>query len=693
MIARANDTASRLRRRFLSLFVRTLFVHTILILVGSSFLLTAGAYSQNDSRYTDTGYRWPLDEKVFTSTFAEYRPSRFHAGLDFSTGGVTGRPCYAIADGYIKRLKVNFTGYGKVLYLQLADGTLVVYAHLDRFTPEVEAYVREQQKAAGTYEIERYLGPETFSFKQGDVVAYAGDTGAGPAHLHFEMRRGMAVAFDPVLAGFVTDDTTPPSIKQVVLTPLDGASEVNGDLWPVLQNVINNQVDTLSFHGRAGVSVYAVDYQTGFRYRLGMRRIELYVDGELRHVTTPDSFAYGINRHARMDFDFAMERRGEKRLRRLYHLEPNRLPFYDLSLPGGVLNSDELGAGYHSLEIRATDMSGNRTSFQWAVYALPAALLPSPSGNGPPPNMPYRLSDRNLTLDVEIVNEVARVELNGAPHEADAALLSIEPFEMSFHMQPQGDGRFLGRASLPSDGVEDIVFKVGLFNRDSLLAATSNAYRFAATTPARSLRFFSPDSMLEVHIESGDLWFNLASTLAILPPEDSTITPVYRLRPGDHPFGGAYDLVFHADRIGWDRHALVLFREERGDGRWRSLGTLRENGRRELRARALSFEDFAVGRDVEPPTIERVSPRNGIILTNPQPELAARIGDDLAGVDIAKCSLKINGEETIWVYDPDRRKIFYTPWEPLAPGKYTWTVVVEDGVGNKSVETRSFTVQ
>ncbi len=681
--------AARNGGRLLSRLVEGRVVLSVML----SLLAVAGFALGQNGKMTDTGYRWPVDEKVFTSTFAEYRPSRFHAGLDFSTGGVTGRPCYAIADGHISRIKVNFSGYGRVIYLQLKDGNIVVYAHLDRFTDEVEAYIRKEQRRSGGYEIERFLGPDTFPFKQGDIVAYTGDTGAGPAHLHFEMRKGMITAFDPVLAGFVVPDDTPPSIKQVVLAPLDGASEVQGDLFPVLQNVVNGKVDTLSFQGRAGVSVYAVDYQTGYRYRLGLRRLELYVDGVLRHATTLDSFPYGINRHARMEFDFEMERRGEKRLRRMYHLPPNRLPFYDDSLPGGVLDSDELGAGPHTLEIRATDMCGNRSSFTWTVYALPGATLPPLSGNGPPPLMPNRLSDRNMTLKVDVVKDVARVEVSGAPAGGDAALLCIEPFDLSFHLQPKGNGRFLGRAALPKNAVEDIVFKVGIFAHDSLIAATSQACLLATKDANTSLKFFSPDSLLEVYIEGGDTWFDLASILTILPPEDSTITPVYRLRPGDHPFANSFDLVFHSDQMGWDQQALILFREDGGNGRWHSLGRICENDGHELLARALSFEDFAVGRDTTAPSIDNVSPRNGIILTNRQPMLQARINDDLAGVDINHSSLKINGEEVIWVYDPDKRKIYYEPWEPLTPGDYTWTVVVEDGVGNKSIETRRFTVQ
>ena len=44
-------------------------------------------------------YLWPLDAPpALTSTYAEYRFGRFHAGLDVKTWGKEGYPCVAVAD-------------------------------------------------------------------------------------------------------------------------------------------------------------------------------------------------------------------------------------------------------------------------------------------------------------------------------------------------------------------------------------------------------------------------------------------------------------------------------------------------------------------------------------------------------------------------------------------------------------------
>ena len=65
----------------------------------------------------------PLDFRLLLSgTFGELRGNHFHAGIDFKTKGVEGQNIYAIADGYVSRIKVSSYGYGKALYINHPDG-------------------------------------------------------------------------------------------------------------------------------------------------------------------------------------------------------------------------------------------------------------------------------------------------------------------------------------------------------------------------------------------------------------------------------------------------------------------------------------------------------------------------------------------------------------------------------------------
>ncbi|MBU0519826.1 M23 family peptidase, partial [bacterium] len=60
--------------------------------------------------------------RSLSSTFGETRDGHYHFGIDIKTNGTEGHSCYAVADGDIVRVRVSPYGYGKALYLQLADG-------------------------------------------------------------------------------------------------------------------------------------------------------------------------------------------------------------------------------------------------------------------------------------------------------------------------------------------------------------------------------------------------------------------------------------------------------------------------------------------------------------------------------------------------------------------------------------------
>jgi len=92
-------------------------------------------------------YHPPLDGELrITGTFGEPRGGHLHTGLDLSTGGATGWPVRALADGWVVRLRAGATGYGRALYLETHAGEIIVYGHLSSFAPGPETYLREAQR-------------------------------------------------------------------------------------------------------------------------------------------------------------------------------------------------------------------------------------------------------------------------------------------------------------------------------------------------------------------------------------------------------------------------------------------------------------------------------------------------------------------------------------------------------------------
>jgi len=81
----------------------------------------------------------PLSEPPsLSASFAELRNDHFHSGIDYRTGGVTGKDVLAVDDGYVYRIAVSPGGFGKALYVRHSSGYSSVYAHLRSFRPDIE---------------------------------------------------------------------------------------------------------------------------------------------------------------------------------------------------------------------------------------------------------------------------------------------------------------------------------------------------------------------------------------------------------------------------------------------------------------------------------------------------------------------------------------------------------------------------
>lgn len=93
----------------------------------------------------------------------EYR-NGIHEGLDFPTP--VGSPVLAVASGTVRSINMEGASYaGRTVFIEHPEGWVSGYAHLS---------AARVQKGDAIY--------------QGQHIADSGDTGAGPAHLHFGFR-------------------------------------------------------------------------------------------------------------------------------------------------------------------------------------------------------------------------------------------------------------------------------------------------------------------------------------------------------------------------------------------------------------------------------------------------------------------------------------------------------------------------
>jgi hypothetical protein len=241
---------------------------------------------------------------VLTSTFGEYRPGHFHTGLDLSTGGETGRPVRAVGAGRIVRLRAHATGYGRALYLRLPGGRVAVYAHMERFAPRLERILRREQEARGEYEADVWL-PEGVPVRRGELLGWSGDTGAGPPHLHVEIRDG-ELPLNPLLEGIAAPDASPPRITALFLVALAPEAHVAGRPWIRIAPSSDRAVPVA---GPVGLLCQVVDR----RGKTGGRLAPLEV--LLRCETARGESLVARRRFERLDFSRARE------VRRAYDTE------------------------------------------------------------------------------------------------------------------------------------------------------------------------------------------------------------------------------------------------------------------------------------------------------------------------------------------------------------------------------------
>lgn len=322
--------------------------------------------------------RWPLDlpARWLTSDFMEYRDGRFHAGLDFKTREQEGFPAFAVADGWISRLRASPVGYGRAAYLSTADGHIYVYAHLGRFADRLERVVREAQAREGRYRVELELPPGALPVTRGEVVGLVGQSGTGGPHLHFEVRDTRDRPLDPLAHGFAVRDTIAPVIAHVRALPAAPAARLEGaavarKLAVAGQPWANGQAPVLHVTGPVAFSAQVVDATDPAGHRLEPWRLELTVDGQTVFRRDNEWFDYARNAHQRLEWLECGGLREE-----WLHRDPAD------SVAGREgerwyvgADGQGLAPGRHALALAAIDRAGNRATVGWdlEVAATPVA--------------------------------------------------------------------------------------------------------------------------------------------------------------------------------------------------------------------------------------------------------------------------------------------------------------------------------
>lgn len=322
-------------------------------------------YSQN--KYPQNYFQNPLEiPLVLAGSFGELRSNHFHAGLDLKTNKQEGLNVLASADGYVSRIKIQHWGYGKALYITHPNGYVTVYAHLKKFSPEIEQYVKRQQYNKKSYTIQLFPKQNQLSVQKGKLIAYSGNTGgsSGP-HLHFEIRSAKTGrTINPLLFGVDIKDTKNPVVQNAYVYPLDDFARVNNlaikqKLNLTKQKNGNFLADKITAFGSIGFGIQSFDRMNGAMNKNGLYKLELLVNKEKIYQHTLEQFSFSEGRYINLLIDYAHYFHKKEKIQQCFRVPNNKLSIYSSIIDNGHIDIQD-GLSY-TIEIIASDFKGNTT--------------------------------------------------------------------------------------------------------------------------------------------------------------------------------------------------------------------------------------------------------------------------------------------------------------------------------------------
>lgn len=336
-----------------------------------TFLLIFTLYGNSQTRYYTDPVKIPLN---LSASFAELRSNHFHSGIDIKTNGVTGIPVNSVADGYISRIAVSPTGFGRALYIDHPNGTTSVYGHLKKFRDDIEAYVKNEQYRRKSFRVDLQVPPGKFNVLQDEVVAFSGNSGSsGGPHLHFEIRdTETEEPLNPLKFNFPVADQTAPKIFSLMVEPLKKGSHANFSTakqkYPVVFydgrfHLSNNPV--IPVYGEIGFAIQAIDYFDNSWNKCGIYTLKLKIDGELYYSFVKDRFAFSETRYINSHIDFEEYKTSSRRYIKTWKDPGNALRIYDYIREDGIYRFDD--GNIHQVKIEITDSYNNTSTLEFKV--------------------------------------------------------------------------------------------------------------------------------------------------------------------------------------------------------------------------------------------------------------------------------------------------------------------------------------
>ncbi|GAA4952318.1 M23 family metallopeptidase [Algibacter agarivorans] len=326
-------------------------------------LLSLFINAQNN--YPQDYFSNPLDiPLILSGTFAELRSNHFHSGLDIKTQQRRGLKVKASASGFVSRIKVSHYGYGKALYITHPNGYTTVYAHLQKFAPEIEAYVKKHQYEKESYEVEMFPVAESLPVIKDSIVAYSGNSGgSGGPHLHYEIRDKEERPINPMLFGIDIPDSSNPIVKSIYAYPLDDKSFVNKKntkhklrLIPLKNG--DYAVKSIEAIGNIGFGIETIDRQDLAANSNGVYNIQTFINGSRNFELDFKRFSFDETKHLNQLIDYEHYATKKQRIQKLFRIN-NPLSIFKSTLNDGFIAIED--STYSVYKVRVADYKNNES--------------------------------------------------------------------------------------------------------------------------------------------------------------------------------------------------------------------------------------------------------------------------------------------------------------------------------------------
>lgn len=304
-------------------------------------------------------YTSPIELPLnISGNFGELRTNHFHSGIDIKTNEKCGYPVFAIADGFISRIKISPFGFGKAIYITHYDGKTSVYAHLDSLAFPFSDWLKSEQYKRKSFEMDAFPSASELKVKKGQIIAYSGNSGGseGP-HLHFELRETASEKpINPLRFGFKVDDLLKPSIAFLAVYSHNQGPKTERTLY---ENKTVN-LDTIDVASDFSVGIIANDLLSDGKNNNGLYAYSVFIDSSQVFNCVWDKFSFDESRFINAFIDYEYFKQTNKRIQRTYVPKNSKLSLIKNAQNNGIFNIyDSL---VHRLDIVIADFHGNTDS-------------------------------------------------------------------------------------------------------------------------------------------------------------------------------------------------------------------------------------------------------------------------------------------------------------------------------------------